>query len=54
MHDWSVVNDVLPDNHVQLSHRRRYAPLATLTELRFPSPGLRAKHATLGMPPPLM
>ena len=24
------------------------APLATLTELRFPSPGLRAKHATLG------
>ena len=24
---------------------------ATLTELRFPSPGLRAKHATLGMRP---
>ena len=24
---------------------------ATLTELRFPSPGLRAKHATLGMLP---
>ena len=24
---------------------------ATLTELRFPSPGLRAKHATLGMHP---
>ena len=23
---------------------------ATLTELRFPSPGLRAKHATLGSP----
>ena len=22
---------------------------ATLTELRFPSPGLRAKHATLGI-----
>ena len=25
---------------------------ATLTELRFPSPGLRAKHATLGKHPP--
>ena len=24
---------------------------ATLTELRFPSPGLRAKHATLGINP---
>ena len=24
---------------------------ATLKELRFPSPGLRAKHATLGMRP---
>ena len=24
---------------------------ATLTELRFPSPGLRAKHATLGKLP---
>ena len=24
---------------------------ATLTELRFPSPGLRAKHATLGKRP---
>ena len=27
------------------------APPATLTELRFPSPGLRAKHATLGKRP---
>ena len=26
---------------------------ATLTELRFPSPGLRAQHATLGSYPPL-
>ena len=26
---------------------------ATLTELRFPSPGLRAKHATLGSYPQL-
>ena len=26
---------------------------ATLTELRFPSPGLRAKTATLGKLPPL-
>ena len=32
---------------------RRPSPqaAATLTELRFPSPGLRSKHATLGKRP---
>ena len=48
IHNWFVVDDVRPYNHVWLSHRGRCAPLATLKELRFPSPGLRAKHATLG------
>ena len=40
-----------PNNPVWLSHCGRCAPLATLKELRFPSPGLRAKHATLGKHP---
>ena len=48
IHNWFVVDDVRPYNHVWLSHRGRCAPLATLKELRFPSPGLRAKLATLG------
>ena len=48
IHNWFVVDDVRPYNHVWLSHCGRCAPLATLKELRFPSPGLRAKHATLG------
>ena len=51
IHNWFVVDDVRPYNHVWLSHRGRCAPLATLKELRFPSPGLRAKHATLGKRP---
>ena len=40
-----------PYNHVWLSHRGRCALLATLKELRLPSPGLRAKLATLGKRP---
>ena len=51
IHNWFVVDDVRPYNHVWLSHRGRCAPLATLKELRFPSPGLRAKLATLGKRP---
>ena len=51
IHNWFVVDDVRPYNHVWLSHRGRCAPLATLKELRFPSPGLRAKPATLGKRP---
>ena len=46
-----VVDDMHTNNHVWLSHRGRCAPLATLKELRFPSPGLRAKLATLGKRP---
>ena len=30
IHNWFVVDDVRPYNHVWLSHRGRYAPLATL------------------------
>ncbi len=49
--------------HNRLKHSRKGLPplgegmgrgfklQATLTELRFPSPGLRAKHATLGKHP---
>ena len=38
-------------SNVEVIVGRRPQAAATLTELRFPSPGLRAKHATLGMRP---
>ena len=39
IHNWFVVDDVRPYNHVWLSHCRRCALLATLKELRFPAQG---------------